>query len=409
METAIVKKEKDCSSSSLNGKHIDSADYSIYNYMRSNTGFAIATVSGVVAVTSFIFKYTSVLYNHAYLRFWNIDTAYARQEDVGVVYTALGVFIYYCLMMFAQYLVSNTVRVYKHHNKVFLVWKNLCKKLKKKRRTYRKLRRRQMKRLQKMPVNTPEYRQLSEQNAEIDEKVKKMDARISDKKTMRIYKARLTIHVALAFLGAVFLCFIGSLALSLNYDAEARWIAVVVLSLLPTFLSITLYSLKRWRKAEMDRFVDEELPKYKQEIKEDRLPLFPAETLFQNGIKYFLTNKTIAMLIIQYVITIAACVFVVVSSGNRTANKITEFPLWTDGVSTYAVIYNNGEHIIMEGITLESENATIDTSVQRIVGADDISYEIRSFEKVYIVHHGGEDDAAERPVSGTECQSAASD
>ena len=92
METAIDTKENDTNASKRHKGQIDDPKYSIYNYFRTNTGFAIAVISGLVAASSFVFRYASTLYHYTYLRFWNIDIVYARQEDTGVFYIALGVF-----------------------------------------------------------------------------------------------------------------------------------------------------------------------------------------------------------------------------------------------------------------------------------------------------------------------------
>lgn len=401
MDTAVKEHEKN-RTDTKEGKYIDGPEYSIYNYFRANTGVLLAVVPGIVAVTSFIFKYASTLYNHTYLRFWDIDIVHARQEDIGVFYTAFGVFAYYGLMMFAQGLLSNTASVYGHHNNVYLARKASLRRLKKKKKTYQKLRKRQLKRLKKA-TNNPKRQQHTRRIEVIDKNIAKLNAKLAGKNAVWWYRARLLLNVFLAWLGSFVLCFFGANILSLSYEAGTRGTITWVLTLAPTLLSILLYGLKRQRKVNTSKLTDGELEDYTKDMEENRIQLFPAEALLQKGVKYFVTNSAIGALVVQYFITVVACVFVLVSSGSRHAEDMHEFRVWTDGISTYAIIYDNGDQVIMEPIMIVGNNAVIDASVQRVVRTDDLSYEIYAFDKVDVIRSGDEKPATEESVNGTTC------
>ncbi len=384
MEMAVETRERVTNTSKQHKEPIDGPEYSIYNYFRINTGFAIAVISGVVAVSSFVFRYASTLYTYAYLRFWDIDTAYARQEDAGVFYIALAVFFYYCLVMLSQYLLGNTVTVYIHHNRFYLAIKELQKKLKKKSKANLKIRRRLSKLLKKET--------LDKRRTRLIDRISKVDARITELSTLRTdlkikYAHRIWLNI-MAVISAVIsflLCMAGAWFLSVNYEDGAKagmfWVLVVV----PALLSLLMIAFQKRPKINDDQDIKIVLDQYQQEVNEGQTMLFPVEAWAKKGIKYFLTNKMIGKMVVQYLITVVACIMVLVNSGSNHAEQLREFKVWTDGSSIYAIIYDNGTQVIMEPINIKGDSAVIDTSSQRIIKSDDLSYEIYTFDAIEVI------------------------
>ena len=397
MSNAVIECETTKSNNPVTkpSQFIDGTEYSIYNYFRQNTAFTIACISALVAVTTFVFKYATVLYNSAYLHFWDVDVVYAKQEDVGIFYTTFAVFVYYFFMTCSQVLMGNTFSVYEHYNKVFLVWKELCRTLRKRIKQYRQLRRRHAKRLKRTKSNTQSAKQLEKKISAVDAKIAAAKSRVDDKKAMRLFRARLIINIAASSVISILLCLLGAFVLTFSYGRAARSIMIWVLAVLPVIIAFGLHLLTNRRKVKSEKFMENEWQKYKREVEDEKMPLFPMEGLLHKGLKYHLSNAKLGAFAFQYVATIFLCVLILASSGKTCAEQKKEFPIWTDGVSTYAVIYNNGEQVVLEGITINGEYATINTSIQRVIVTDDISFVIQSFEEVRVDSNGGENNESE--------------
>lgn len=384
--TPLATKESAISTSRQHKGAIDGPDYSIYNFFRANTGFAIAVVSGIVTVSLFIFRYASKLYNYAYLRFWDVDIAYARQEDSEVFYIALGVFLYYCLLMLSQVLLGNTTAVYSHQNRVYLAVKVFQKKLTRKRRANKKIKRRLQEQLRK-ETRISRKRQLVERISNVEARILALRTSRADKKAIYGYKTTLFVRTSISFVASLLLCIVGAWILSVNYEDSIKKEMFFVLTIAPVSLGLLLFILQKRPKIDSDQDVIKEIEQFLREVNEDKTMLFPVEAWVKKGIKYFLTNKTMGVMVMQYLITMFTCIMVLSSFGTRHAKELREFRVWTDGHSTYAIIYDNGTEIIMEAIEIQGNSATIDTSSQRIIKPDDLSYEIYIFETIKITEN----------------------
>ena len=384
MDMVIEEKENDTNSLKHNRQHIDGPEYSIYNYFRTNAGLAIAVISGEVAVTSCMFRYASTLYNYEYLRFWGIDIAYAKQDDIGVIYTAFGVFFYYSCMMLSQFLLGSTATVYNHYNRFYLASKMLRRKQKKQMIINKRIKKRINKQIKK-ETNNSQKAKLQERINKTDKRIEKLGLPVEDKETIYKLRVRLVSMSILSIIVAILLCALGSWFFSLNYEEGTKTIMILVLTFAPGLFSILLYSLKKRPKVDVPYVLGTELAQYKLEVKSDKIVLFPIESWIQNGIKGFLSNSMIGTTVLQYLITVVACIVVLVSSGGRNAEQLRDFKVWTDSTSTYAIIYDNGTQIILEPIRIEGTHATIDTLSQRIVQPDDLSYKIYTFDNITIL------------------------
>lgn len=386
METSVATKESATSTSKRHKGAINGHEYSIYNFFRANTGFAIAVVSGIVTVSLFIFRYASTLYNYAYLRFWGIDIAYARQEDSGIFYMALGVFLYYCLLMISQFLLGNTTTVYSHRNRVYLAVKVFQKKLTTKRRANKKIKKRLHKQLKK-EKHVSRKRRLIERISKVEARILKLRTSRADKKAIYAYKTRLIVMTSISIVASFLLCMIGAWILSVNYEDSIKREMFLVLTIAPVLLGLLLFILQKRPKIDSDQEVMKELEQFLREVQEDKAMLFPVEAWVKNGIKYFLTNNAIGVMVAQYLVTAVTCIMVLASFGDRHAKELREFRVWTDGVATYAIIYDNGTEIIMESINIQGDSVVIDTSSQRIIKPDDLSYEIYIFDTIKVTRN----------------------
>lgn len=401
MKTYIETTEDVTHTSSRRRRRIDGPEYSIYNYFRSNTGFAIAVISGVVAVSSFAFRYASTLYNYAYLRFWDIDIAYAKQEDTGVFYVAIGVFCYYAMIVFSQFLLGSTAEAYNHHNRFCIAAKALQKKLNKKRKASERIKKRLTKQLKQETLDKRKDR-LKERISNADARISELTLSRADQNVIVTCKLSLIAQSVVSILASFLLCMFGALFLALNYEDGVKNKLFWVLAVAPLLIGLLLCVLQKRPKLNINQDINKELDQYLHEIKEDKTMLFPMEAWVKKGIKYFLTNRLFGAMVLQYFTTVFACIMVLVNSGSTNAEKLQEFRVWTDGFSTYAIIYDNGTQVIMEPINIEETSATIDTSSQRIIKLDDLSYDIYTFENIEIIRSDSNESATTGIASETE-------
>lgn len=363
-------------------KPLDGPEYSIYNYFRKNTGFTIAFISALVAVATFSLNYATILHNHAYLRFWNVDIVYAKSQDIGVFYTAFGVFVYYFLLMLSQVMLGMTISVYAYYNKEILVQRALCRQLKRDRKICLRIRKKYYRLLKKAKDNTSFKEELEGGINEANEIVVSIDEILNDDEDTHSYKARLTVNIIGTCLISIGLCLFGALALTVSYENKTKIFMVCLLSLFPTIFSLALHTISNWKKVKLDKFIDNDLQNTGDAETAKSIPLFPVEGLLHGGLKYHATNNKLLALVVQYIVTIVVCVSLLASTGKNSAEQKKDFPIWRDGSTTYAVIYNNGTQIILEPIIIDGDCATIDTNTQRILTSDDITYETQSFENI---------------------------
>ena len=78
------------------------------------------------------------------------------------------------------------------------------------------------------------------------------------------------------------------------------------------------------------------------------------------------------------------------TAGKEAAEKLQDFPIYTDETGTYAVVYNNGDTLVLKGANIEDTQIEINVRQQKVVPSSDISYEILTFEEVIVTGKGGE-------------------
>lgn len=78
------------------------------------------------------------------------------------------------------------------------------------------------------------------------------------------------------------------------------------------------------------------------------------------------------------------------TAGKEAAQKIQDFPIYIDETGTYAVVYNNGDTLVLKGAHIEDTQIEINVRQQKVVPSSDISYEIHTFETVIVTGKDGE-------------------
>lgn len=108
-----------------------------------------------------------------------------------------------------------------------------------------------------------------------------------------------------------------------------------------------------------------------------------------------LSDKMLKFAAGQTIVVTVLLLFTISLSGTASAKQRRSFPIYMDGTTSYAIVYITDSTVIMEEAILEDRTIIIDTTKQRILTTDDISYDIKAFDNVSVIKINSENDVAD--------------
>ena len=360
--------------------------YVIINYLIKHTGVLFTCISALLAILSFIFKYAFVLYNKAYLDYWNVDIVYMSNRNDMFLYTILSTFVYSILLVIFNYVMNKTVLVYEYYIKYLSYFKYKIKELKKESRTSKK----ELKRICKKVKNTSEENKttlIADKNRheriiyEIDNKIPKLNNYLKKAKLEIARNLILTFFIAYAVIVTA-----TSLVSYNSKIYESIGVGKLIFAILAFGFILYLMPAKlntRWKKISknQDFVYDLESGNYEIENK-----AFPIQFLFHPTLEMF-TNGNIVKSVIMVVVTSLLMLAAFREQGIKDAVNKQEYMICSGYSDTYVVVYNNSESIVLAKAIVNDDYINIYTSEQKVVPANDITYEVRTFEKDYVSVH----------------------
>ena len=112
-----------------------------------------------------------------------------------------------------------------------------------------------------------------------------------------------------------------------------------------------------------------------------------------------LTDEKIKLSVVLSVIITVMLLFVLTIGGTVGASLQRCFSIYTEGTKTYAVVYTSGSTRYMEEATISGGSIEIDTTKQRVITSDDITYDIEVFEEVSVIRIESEAKLDAHPIS----------
>lgn len=371
-------------------KHAQKNDYCILDYFKEHTGLAVTCVSAIVAITSFVFNYAVVLQNAAFMRYWNIHTAYMADSKGIQFYTVFAAFIYGIMVVLVHALLSKTADVYRHDNVLASRGKYVIKDLKRHHKKLLKEKREIDRELQNVS-STEEQKCLQDRLNKILKDIKLHEMNDPETKSaIHGVKVRIASNVAISIGVSLLICVLGIVFFGVTVSEQLDIKLAILISLPVLFLDLLLYFVPAYFATRPKKIKDTDIVDMAYELIEGRTPMFPLEGLIHKGVKPMVSDMNIRMMLIQYVTTIIVCIFLFAQLGANGAKSSKEFPIYTDETGTYAVVYNNGDSLILKSANIEETEIEIDVRQQKVVSASDISYEIRTFETVIVTGKDGE-------------------
>lgn len=368
------------------------SDESIYHYFREHTAFLVTCVSAMVAITSFILNYAISRYNLAYLQHWGIDPIYAVSNN-NQLYVVLCSFMYCLALMAIHALLSGTSDSFRHYNKLLSTLNYQHRHSKKVARQLRKTEHELNKTLQNLSQKERHSSRIEEIQRKIQDTKSEfqniIDIQQSTSNARKNYRTWLYVNVGVSIgisymIGMIFVL----LTRTTITTKEILYASILVSGIIlfdlliyffPAYCS-TKCTKKRYEKMDMLKFVDDMLDTEKHK--------FPIEEMLKHGLRSMVSNKKLKLALGQFLTATVVLVFLMTYSGTHAARTKTNFPIYSDDSGVYAVVYNNGQALIMESATIKDNTITIDTNSQRILHSDDIIYEVDIFDLVEIIRDG---------------------
>lgn len=364
--------------------------YKIFDYFKGHTGLLVTCISALVAIMSFILNYAVGRMNYAYLEYWDIASLHANTGNQNELYTVVYALVYMLAIMLIHGLLSGTSDAFRYYNKLLSTINQVIRASKKvNRRLKRKLRSlsKQYEKLTPKQKKAPsaknakktidEHMELSEDSDNAMKQVKEMRAKIS---------AGVGINIALA---VVFSYIVGSAILALSKTTvtvtdslRSSWTIVIII-----VADLILYFVPAYfstRCARIQYKNEDVLNKLKKLVDSD-IPDFPLEDFIKNGIKTMLSDKKLKFVAVQFVALTALLLFLSSMAGTTTAETIRSFPIYKDEAATYAIVYRSDVTMFMEEAVIQDRAIVIDTTKQRIMTTDDISYDKVAFDDVHVI------------------------
>lgn len=368
-------------------------EYSISRYLKEHTTLAVTCVSATVAATSFLFHYAIILYNSTYLKYWNIDTIYMGKDHSIQIYTVFAAFVYCLILLGVHFLLSNTSDVYRLNNKLMSATK---KSLKSNTTTIKHLKKEikpHTKTLSRSPTNSKAAKDAKKKLRPLQTEVDRLKRNLLYLKVgIKCIRKYFIKHISVTFAVAFLLCTLSTLFLYINLQKPITAAGLFSLPAFTIFFDCLIYYVPAYIATSPKKSVDSDIVSYSTDFTEGNIPPFPLEKFSLRKLKKSPSNTTIIIFIAQYIFSAIACLIMFYQFGGSAAAQKTEFPILFEAEQMYAIVYNNGQHVIMEPAVIVDNTLNINTSIQHILSVDDICYEIQTFDSVALSSNSNSQD-----------------
>ena len=367
-------------------------EYKIFDYFKKNTGLLVTCVTALVAVMSFILHFAVGRMNYAYLDYWDIGSIHANANNQNELYTITWAMLYMFVLLLIHSLLSGTSDAFRYYNKLLSTMNQTIKAAKKvTKRT--KLELRDLSRLYEQ-LTKKQRKSTAAQKAEKEIITAKQNIEEYGNtiQTLKVYRRRIRswvgIHIAISvavsyIVGFVFLV-LGNSTISAESGIRLSWkiLGIIVLDLLIYFLP-AYFATRCTNK----QFSNGDILKKAKELVTDDIPGFPFENLLRYGAKYVLSDKKLKLAAVQVIVVTVVLLFAISMAATTTAKQQSSFPIYSEDSASYAIVYFSGSTVFMEEADVQDHTIVIDTTKQRIVTTDDLSYDVKVFENVEIIRN----------------------
>ena len=370
-----------------------------YQYFKDHPSVLIAVVSGIVATVSFLSNALLFFVEYRYLYYWGFDISTVDWSGANISFVLMLSLVFLMVVgIFPKY-TSATFRIYMqrvsyvHSSRALhrLFRKTLRQEKSQLGKIRRELRKNKRQRTSSAAVRESEKKITKIQNKMKDALERLRSSRKLTSQIKWLLLAQLILAIIPAFLAvAVEMC----LLLLMTEASWSPWLCIVIsliyalaLSLLSYFLIFFFEGLKIKREIKAAQDDIDRLTAIQEEAKNKILnhEEYPIDTWTSYGLKDVVSDKNLKSAAELFLFNIVAMSLLLLFSANATQKDKKTFSLYSEGDSTYAIVYQNKTSYYMDKVDyLDEDSLSIDTSTHRILSANDLSYTVRTFETVRV-------------------------
>ena len=361
--------------------------YKIFDFFKERLGLLVTCASAVIAIMSIVLNFAVRHMNNAYVQYWNISSIHVNNNDENNIHLLACALLYFLSIMFVNGLISGTADTFGYYNKVLSRVGHTIKETNEKSNSlYKKLRklRKKVKRLeQEDGVDAEDIKAgLTEHQNTLDRCKEHLKA-LRKARISVLFKVIIELIAVIAIsyltLGFALLLLNSSSTVEKLFQATVPALGVIAFDILVYFTPVYFKTQCTYKQ-----FKEENSAEFVLKLIEDGVPNFPIEEFARKGIKSFLSDKSIKLGLAKIVFGAVLVLCIIVLAGTISASEQRSFPVYTDGTKTYAIVYFSGSTMFMEEATYQNGTITIDTTKQRIITTDDLTYDMLTFDEVIV-------------------------
>ncbi len=391
-KTAAIAPVTNTTTASKEDTNIKSKNgYRIYNYFKNNMSSFLAFVSALIAAISVMLNFLGYITTKAYLSYFEVDPN-IRVESMNLLYLfaiGLTLIIVQCL---SQSFLSSTFDTYRPYKQRFLLLKYSLKNIKKEwnlNHSNIRLIVRSLNRIHITDKNKKEFDYIknmsdklkyNEQKVFTDYlKIKKVVRKQMLRNYTLICMSCIVAWLALFFVFSVFLSISAvDTKSSLFFTSFISLILVLISVLENWFFSCVLFIDRKQIKK--DALTD----KADRVLSYEDFPETPLETMLFGKPRNMLSDSNITKCLGTTIFVLFLLFILSPWCVRESAKNQKEFFVVNENDIVYAVIYNDGEKMVLEKAEIVENNLTIDSKEQKVIDVIGITTKKCTFENVVI-------------------------
>ena len=367
--------------------------YSVFEYLKKQPALLTAVVSAVVIVVAFVMNLSVYSRTYRYLVYWGFSSDCISVSATNRVYVLVVMFIYALIQMGIQLFLDKTFTVYADYRSLTLCLGQMHKLRRKRMRRSRrriwniKIKLFLIKIINKTNKNiyenfNNEIIKITNENRDFYAEEKRIKKEIHNLRVLSIRS--LVPSLLLVMLVAYITILILTSFTGLRFGVTFILAGVFVTYILGLIFLLSYFEKIRPIKRKIRKVKNEcdKLDAIMLELDEEKKREYPIIEMSTQDPLHWVTNMNLLRMLFYVVF---ACLFVFLlstfSAHIDTYNK-KEFQITVLDEQEYVIIYRDENTYYMNEAIVNGTNIAIDTTKQRIVNLEDISYEVIEFSEV---------------------------
>ncbi len=351
-----------------------------FSYLKANPSLIIAVVSAIVTGVSLFSSYVGRLANVVYLKYWKIDSFYAGIEKINVLYRIVESAIWIVAILGVSIILQNVFIRYYHYSAFNRYAKAKLKELSREHHQTLKQNMQAEENFWSDKSSTAEdfliWKLISLNKKRLADRKEEI-RQVNEMNNRAIWSWRS--FLILALIGSEILLFFSSWVATIAITFNELLLTFFQSSTILIFISVLSYRSTKNQRASQIESVMSENPDAPFAECVDQMQRLENEQYERNRFVYKPDLKTFLL----NLLLATAMIFVSMPiEGYCNARLTRSFWIVSENEKNEAIIFHGEDTYIFEEVEFDENTIIIDTSKQRILKTDDISFEKRTFDSV---------------------------